>query len=80
MQKKTRESKGVTSLKWFGSVLLLIGLCFTSFNVYPTNLYFMTTGSIVWIIVGYKWKDGSIMLLNSVGVIISIAGLIIYWI
>ena len=80
MHKETREIKSVRGLKWFGSILLLIGLCFTSFNVYPLNLYFMTIGSIVWVSVGYYWKDGSIILLNVVGFIISITGLVNYWI
>ena len=79
MYKKERETRKVRGLKWFGSILLLIGLCFTSFNIYPLNLYFMTIGSVVWVSVGYFWKDGSIILLNSVGFIISVVGLINYW-
>ena len=39
----------------------------------------MTIGSIVWTSVGYFWKDGSIILLNTVGFIISVVGLINYW-
>ena len=76
MHKETREIKSVRGLKWFGSILLLIGLCFTSFNIYPPNLYFMLIGSAVWVSVGYIWKDGSIILLNVVGFIITLLGLI----
>ena len=79
MHKETREIKSVRGLKWFGSILLLTGLCFTSFNIYPLNLYFMTIGSVVWVSVGYYWKDGSIILLNSVGFIISVVGLMNFW-
>ena len=79
MHKETREIKSVRGLKWFGSILLLIGLCFTSFNIYPLNLYFMLIGSAVWVSVGYIWKDGSIMLLNVVGFIITLVGLINQW-
>ena len=71
MYKKKREVREVRGLKWCGSFLLLIGLCFTSFNVYPLNLYFMTIGCIVWV---------SVILLNVVGFIISITGLVNYWI
>ena len=79
MYKKERETRNVRGLKWFGSILLLIGLCFTSFNIYPLNLYFMLIGSAVWVSVGYIWKDGSIMLLNVVGFIITLVGLINQW-
>ena len=79
MHKETREIKSVRGLKWFGYILLLIGLCFTSFNIYPLNLYFMLIGSAVWISVGYIWKDGSIILLNVVGFIITLVGLINQW-
>ncbi len=79
MHKETREIKSVRGLKWFGSILLLIGLCFTSFNIYPLNLYFMLIGSAVWVSVGYIWKDGSIILLNVVGFIITLVGLINQW-
>ena len=79
MHKETREIKSVRGLKWFGSILLLIGLCFTSFNIYPLNLYFMLIGSAVWVSVGYIWKDGSIILLNVVGFIITLVGLIYQW-
>ena len=79
MHKETREIKSVRGLKWFGSILLLIGLCFTSFNIYPLNLYFMLIGSAVWVSVGYIWKDGSIILLNVVGFIITLVWLINQW-
>lgn len=79
MYKKEREIRKVRGLKWFGSILLLIGLCFTSFNIFPLNLYFMLIGSAVWVIVGYIWKDGSIILLNVVGFAITILGLTNYW-
>ena len=79
MYKKKREVREVRGLKWFGSILLLIGLCFTSFNIFPLNLYFMLIGSGVWVMVGYIWKDGSIILLNVVGFIITIVGLINHW-
>ena len=79
MHKKIRKNESCGGLKWFGSILLLIGLCFTSFNIFPLNLYFMLIGSGVWVMVGYIWKDGSIILLNVVGFIITIVGLINHW-
>jgi len=39
----------------------------------------MLIGSAVWVIVGYIWKDGCIILLNVVGFAITILGLTNYW-
>ena len=80
MYKKNRKRKDVRGLKWFGSTLLLIGLCFTSFNVYPLNLYFMIIGTGTWVLVSYYWKDYALMLLNATSFVISVSGLINYWI
>ncbi len=80
MYKKNRKRKDVRGLKWFGSILLLIGLCFTSFNVYPLNLYFMIIGTGTWVLVSYYWKDYALMLLNATSFVISVSGLINYWI
>ena len=79
MYKEKREIKEVRGLKWFGSILLLIGLCFTSYNIFPLNLYFMIIGTGTWVLVSYFWKDYALMLLNSVSFIISVSGLINYW-
>ena len=80
MHKENRKRKEVRGLKWFGSILLLIGLCFTSFNVYPLNLYFMIIGTGTWVLVSYYWKDYALMLLNATSFVISVSGLINYWI
>tara|TARA_B100000214_G_scaffold107952_1_gene76104 strand:+ start:1363 stop:1485 length:123 start_codon:yes stop_codon:yes gene_type:complete len=39
----------------------------------------MLIGSAVWVSVGYIWKDGSIILLNVVGFVITLVGLINQW-
>ena len=80
MYKEKREIRKVRGLKWFGSILLLIGLCFTSFNIYPLNLYFMVIGTGTWVLVSYYWKDNALMLLNATSFIISVSGLVNYWI
>jgi hypothetical protein len=79
MHKKIRKNESCGGLKWFGSILLLIGLCFTSYNIFPLNLYFMIIGTGTWVLVSYFWKDYALMLLNSVSFIISVSGLINYW-
>ena len=65
-------------VKWLASITLLIGLTFTSTNIYPLNLYFMIIGTIAWAWVGYKWNDRSLLLLNGVSAVIALIGLLKY--
>ena len=35
-------------VKWIASIVLLVGLTFTSTNIYPLNLFFMIVGTTAW--------------------------------
>ena len=63
-------------VKWIASIVLLVGLTFTSTNIYPLNLFFMIVGTTAWAWVGYMWHDRSLLLLNGVSAVIALSGLI----
>ena len=52
-------------IKWFSSVVLMIGMLLTSNNIYPVNLYFHFVGIAGWMIVGILWNDRALMVINS---------------
>ena len=52
-------------IKWFSSVVLMIGMLLTSNNIYPVNLYFHFVGIAGWMIVGMLWNDRAFMVINS---------------
>ncbi len=52
-------------IKWFSSVVLMIGMLLTSNNIYPVNLYFHFVGVAGWMIVGMLWNDRALMVINS---------------
>ncbi len=52
-------------IKWFSSVVLMIGMLLTSNNIYPVNLYFHFVGIAGWMIVGMLWNDRALMVINS---------------
>ena len=66
-------------IKWFSSIVLIIGMMFTANNIYPLNLLFHVVGLIGWIIVSVMWNDRSLILVNAIGLTIYINGMIRYW-
>jgi len=65
-------------IKWFASVVLIIGATTTAMDMYPYNMYFQFVGITGWLIVGWIWKDWSLIVVNIVGSLILLAGIIHY--
>lgn len=66
-------------LKWSGTILCLIGIALTSFNIYPLNIFFSLVGSALWTIAGVLQKDKPLFLVEFVAVLCYIGG-VINWI
>ena len=67
-------------IKWFSSVIILIGMVLTSNQIYPLNLMFSMVGSIGWLVVALIWHDRSIMIINASAIMILSNGLVQYFI
>ena len=65
-------------IKWTGTVLCLIGIALTSFNIYPINIYLGFIGSALWAYAGYKQKDYALFLVEFVAVVMYAIGL--WWV
>lgn len=79
MSKKERREKVAWYIKWFSSILLISGMTMratgeVSFQVY--DLYFSTCGVFGWLIVGLLWKDRALIMLNMVGFLILMIGVL----
>ena len=66
-------------IKWFSSILLICGMTMRAtgevyFQVY--DLYFSTCGVFGWLIVGLLWKDRALIMLNMVGFLILMIGVL----
>lgn len=66
-------------LKWAGTILCLIGIGLTSFNIYPLNIFFSLVGSALWTYAGLLQKDTPLFLVELVAVLFYIAG-VVAWI
>ena len=65
-------------IKWFASIVLIIGAAVTALDMYPYNMYFQFVGLTGWLIVGIMWKDWALIVVNSIGSLILLAGIIHY--
>jgi hypothetical protein len=65
-------------IKWFSSIVLIIGATTTAMNLYPFNMYFQFVGITGWLVVSIMWKDWSLITVNIVGSVIMLVGIIHY--
>ena len=65
-------------IKWFASIVLIIGAAVTALDMYPYNMYFQFVGLTGWLIVGIMWKEWALIVVNTVGSLILFAGIIHY--
>ena len=63
-------------MKWLGTILCLIGIGLTSFNVCPINLVFGLIGSFLWTVVGIQHKDWALFTVEAVAVGMYLGGLL----
>ncbi|WP_235899930.1 DUF6552 family protein [Tritonibacter aquimaris] len=64
--------KPVDVVKWFATVVQLIGYGLTGLNMVPWNIFFFFGGIFLWFAVGVMWKDRAIMVVH-VGALISLS-------
>lgn len=65
-------------VKWLGTILCLIGIGLTSFNVYPLNLFFGLIGSGLWTLAGILQQDAPLVLVELVATVIYFIGILSY--
>jgi hypothetical protein len=63
-------------LKWVGTILCLIGIALTSYNIYPLNLLFGLIGSFLWTVEGLVAKDYALFTVEAVAVAMYLGGII----
>lgn len=72
------SSDNLISMKWIGTILCLIGIGLTSFNIYPLNIVFGLVGSGLWAASGYAQDDTPLFLVEIVAAALYLFGLISY--
>jgi hypothetical protein len=65
-------------IKWLGTILCLIGIALTSFNIYPLNILFGLVGSAFWTLAGFMQRDIPLLLVEFVAVVLYLGGVVSY--
>jgi hypothetical protein len=65
-------------IKWLGTILCLIGIALTSFNIYPANILFGLVGSALWTLAGFMQRDIPLLLVEFVAVVLYLGGVVSY--
>ncbi len=66
-------------IEWVSTVVLIIGVALTAYNVYPLNIWLSFLGNIGWFVIGWMWKKYSLLTIQVVISIIYILGLMSYY-
>ena len=79
MNKFIRQSlEKLEQIKWAGTILCLFGILFTSYDIYPINIFLGFIGSILWTYAGYLQKDNPLIIVEGVAVALYFSG-ILHW-
>ena len=62
-------------LKWIGTTILIVGTGVNSIGLYPLGPMIMCVGGLIWMYVGYLWKETSLIITNLTLSLVTIIGL-----
>jgi len=60
---------------WLANVITVVGVVFTSLDVYPLNIIILSVAGVFWIITGILWKKPELWTLNAIILLIYLYGL-----
>ena len=70
------KSKPYQSMARFFTVTFILAATMAAFNMYPWYSYAFTVSNLGWVLIGYLWKEKSLIVLNAGLTIIYIIGLV----
>lgn len=62
--------------EWVSTLILIIGVTLTAYNIYPLNVYVSILGNAGWLFVSYLWKKWSLGVVQLIITAIYISGLL----
>jgi len=70
------ERKPYQWLAWIATVFLVTSAVLAAFNIYPLYIYGFLISNSLWVLIGYLWRENSLLYMNLMLTLIYIAGLI----
>lgn len=79
MHRYIRKSiENLEQIKWAGTILCLLGILFTSYDIYPINIFLGFVGSALWTYAGFLQKDKPLIIVEGVAVALYFSGMM-HW-
>jgi len=63
-------------ISWLANIITIVGVVFTSLDIYPLNIIILTLAGVFWVITGLLWKKPELWTLNALICVIYLYGLI----
>ena len=60
---------------WLANIITVVGVVFTSLDVYPLNIIILSVAGVFWVITGVLWKKPELWSLNAIICVIYLYGL-----
>lgn len=62
--------------EWIATAILITGVYQSSFNIFPSYLWFSFVGNLCWMVLGIVWKKWSLFVVELIIVSIYFVGLV----
>jgi hypothetical protein len=67
-------------VEWTSTIILIIGVALTAFDVYPLNAFMSLLGNLGWFVMALYWRKWSLGIVQIIVSLIYVIGLIhLYW-
>ena len=64
-------------LKWLATLVTIVGAICTSINLYPLGPALLNVGAFLWLIVAIRWREWSLITINTTLLLIYTVGLVV---
>jgi hypothetical protein len=61
---------------WLANIITVVGVVFTSLDVYPLNIAILSLACVFWVLTGLLWRKPELWSLNAIILFIYLYGLI----
>ena len=61
---------------WLANIITVVGVVFTSLDVYPLNIIILSIACLFWIVTGIVWRKPELWTLNAIIFLIYVYGLV----
>jgi hypothetical protein len=66
-------------IEWLSTIVLLVGVALTAYNIYPLGIWISFIGNLGWLVIGFMWRKWSLITIQIIISTIYFSGLISHY-